>query len=166
MTNGFASALSAKYTREHDAMTAGGQVTVGAHSQALPPVAFGVNVPVMSMRVSGSDPYRMLTRRLFPPARLPVVLVSFIAVVSPYPDMVPAGTSGAMFMDADRGTKFYDDLRIGRYPKRKAKKHGKNQFSHFLLLRLHEQVYGRQRVAFHFSISIAGMIRASPFGSG
>jgi hypothetical protein len=122
-------------------------MTMGAHIEALPPVAFGVNVPVMAVRVSGSNPYRMGAWRLFPPARLPVICVSFIVVVSAYPDMVPAWTGGAMLMDANRGTKFYDDLRMSRYPKRKPKQRGNNQCSHFLLLRLHEQVYGRSQAS-------------------
>jgi hypothetical protein len=129
--------------RKNDAMTAGGQIIVRPHNEALPPTTFRVNIPVVTVRVSGSDPYRMSTWRLFPPARLPVISVSFIAVVSAYPDMVPAWTGGTMLADADRGTKPYYDLSMSRYPKRKAKKRGKNQFSHFLLLRLHEQVYGR-----------------------
>jgi hypothetical protein len=117
-----------------DAMTARGQMTVGAHSEALPPVTFGINVPVMAMRVSGSDPYRMFTRRLFPPAGLPVIGAAVIAVIPSHPDVFPAWAGGAMLVDADRGPKFYDDLRMSRHPKRKAKKDGKNHFSHFLLL--------------------------------
>jgi hypothetical protein len=126
-------------------MTAGGQMTVGAHSEALPPVAFRINIPVMAMRISRGNPYRMFTRRLFPPASLPVIGATVIAVVSAHPDVLPAWADGTMLVDADRGTKFYYDLRISRYPKRKAKQDGKNQFSHFLLLRPHEQVYGRYR---------------------
>ena len=91
-------------------LTASGQMTTNAHSEALPPVAFGVNVPMMAVCVSRSDPYRMFARRLLPPARLPVVFVSFVAVISPHPHMLPAWTRCVMFMDADRGTKFYDDL--------------------------------------------------------
>ena len=117
-------------------MTAGGQIIVRARNEALPPVTFRVNIPVMAVRVSGSDPYRMSTWRLFPPARLPVICVSFIVVVSAYPDMVPAWTGGTMLADADRGPKPYYDLSMTRYPERKAKQRGKNQFSHLVLLRL------------------------------
>ena len=100
-------------------VTTRGQMTVGEHSEALPPVAFRVDISVMAMRVSGSDPYCMFARRLFPPARLPVIGVAVIAVVPPHPDVFPAWAGGAMLMDADRGPKFYDDLSISRYPKRK-----------------------------------------------
>jgi hypothetical protein len=61
--------------------------------------------------------------------------------------MGPAWTGGTMLADADRRPKFYYDLSLSRYPKRKAKQRDKNQFSHFLLLRLHEQVYGRREEA-------------------
>ncbi len=114
MSSTFASTLSASYTREHDAMTAGGQMIMGGHSEVLPPAAFGIDISVMPVRVSGSDPYRMGAWRLLPPARLPVIGVSFIAVVPPHPDMIPARTGGAMFMDADRGPKLYHDLRVRR----------------------------------------------------
>ncbi len=93
-------------------MTAGGQMTVGAHSQALSPTAFGINVSVMAMGISRSYPYRMGTGRLFPPASLPVIFVSFIAVVATYPHVIPAGTRRSMFVDANWGSKFYDDLRM------------------------------------------------------
>jgi hypothetical protein len=75
--------------------------------------------------------------RLFPPAFLPVICVSVIAVVSAYPDVVPAWTRRAVFVNANRWPKLYDDLRTGRYyPKGKAKQSGKNQISHLVLLRL------------------------------
>jgi hypothetical protein len=110
----FALEISTEIVRNNDAMTAHSQMTVAAHSEALPPAAFGINIPVAAMRVSGSHPYRMFTRRLFPPASLPVIGVAVIAMVSPHPDMFPAWAGGAMFMDADRRTKFYDDLRMRR----------------------------------------------------
>jgi hypothetical protein len=91
----------------------------------------------MAVCVSGSDPYSMGAWRVFPPALLPVICVSVIVVVSAYPDMIPAWTRGAVFVDADRGPKLYDDLRIGRYyAKGKTKQSGKNEFSHLVLLRL------------------------------
>jgi hypothetical protein len=126
-------------------VTACGQMIAGGHSQALPPAAFRINIPVMAMRIPGSYPHRMGTRRLFPPARLPVICVAVIAVIPTYPDMFAAWAGGAMLMDPNRGPKSYDDLSISRYPKRKAKQRRKNQFSHFLLLRLDKQVYGRYR---------------------
>ena len=53
-----------------------------------------------------------------------------------------------MLTNTDRGTKLYYDLRMSRYyPKSKTKQRGKNQFSHFLLLRVSEQAYGRHRVS-------------------
>src|ERR1700675_616926 len=117
-------------------MTVGGQES-SASTTKLPPVAFRINIPVMAVCVLGSDPYRMGGWRLFPPARLPVISVSFIAVVSAYPDVVPAWTRRAVFVNANRWPKLYNDLRIGRYyPKGKAKQSGKNQFSHLVLLRL------------------------------
>jgi hypothetical protein len=107
-------------------VTACGQMTVGEHSEALPPAAFRIKIPVTAMRIPGSYPYRMGTWRLFPPARLPVIGVAVIAVIPTYPDMFPAWAGGAMLMDANRGPKFYDDLSISRYPKRKAKQRRKN----------------------------------------
>ena len=80
----------------------------------LPPVAFRINIPVAAMRVSRSNPYRMGAWRLFPPAGLPVITASFIAVVSAYPNVIPAWTGSAVFMDADWRTKFYDDLGLCR----------------------------------------------------
>jgi hypothetical protein len=56
----------------------------------------------------------MFTRRLFPPARLPVIGAAVIGVVSGNPDVLPAWAGGAVFVNADRGTKFYDDLRMGQ----------------------------------------------------
>lgn len=127
-------------------MTVGGQKS-SAFLTKLPPVAFRINIPVMAVPVTRSDPYRIGAWRLFPPALLPVIGVSFIAVVSAYPDVVPAWTRRAVFVNANRWPKLYDDLRIGGYdPKGKAKQSGKNQCSHFLLLRLNEQVCGRSRV--------------------
>ena len=95
-------------------MTVRGHLTVGAHSEALPPAAFGINIPVMAVRISGSDPYRMFAWRLFPPARLPVIGVAVIAVVSAYLDVFPARAGGAMFMDTHRGSKLDYDLRVRR----------------------------------------------------
>jgi hypothetical protein len=83
---------------------------------------------------------------LFPPARLPVICVSFIAMISAYPDVIPAWTNGTMLPDADRWPKLDYDLRMSRYyPKGKPKKRSENQSPHFLLLRLYEQVCGRSR---------------------
>jgi hypothetical protein len=83
---------------------------IRAHKE-LPPIAFRINIPVTAMCVSRSNPYRMDPWRLFPPAGLPVITASFIAVVSAHPNMIPAWTGSAVFTDADRRTKFYDDLR-------------------------------------------------------
>jgi hypothetical protein len=131
MSKGFESTLAASYTREHYAVTAGGQMTVGVHSEALPPVSFRIDIPVMAMPISRSNPYRVFTGRLFPPASLPGVGFTIPTVVSANPDVLPAWASGAVFVDADRGTKFYDDLRMGRYyPKGKAKQRGQKNFSH------------------------------------
>jgi hypothetical protein len=125
-------------------MTAGGQIIVRAHNEALPPVTFRVNIPVMAARVSGSNPYRTGAWRLFPPPRLPGIGIAVVAMITPYPNMLPAWTRRAMFVDADRRPKPYYDLRMrGYYPKRKAKQRGEKQFSHFLLLRLIKHVNGR-----------------------
>jgi hypothetical protein len=93
--------------------SADGQMIMRAHNE-LPPITFRIYIPVTAVRVSRSNPYCMGAWRLFPPARLPMVTVSFIAVVSAYPDMIPAWTGSPVFMDADRGTKFYDDLSMCR----------------------------------------------------
>src|SRR5579863_294078 len=91
-------------------MTTSGQMIIGGHNEALSPAPFRINVPIMAMGVSGSDPDRMSTRRFLPPASLPVIGVPVILVIAAYPDMLPAGTRGAMLVNADRGTKFYNDL--------------------------------------------------------
>jgi hypothetical protein len=126
-------------------MTAGGQIIERLYYR-LPPAAFRINIPVMAPRVSGSNPSRAGAGRLFPPARLPMICISFIAMISAHPDVIPAWTNGTMLPDADRWPKLDYDLRMSRYyPKGKAKKCRKNQISHFLLQRLYEQVLGRSR---------------------
>jgi hypothetical protein len=52
---------------------------------------------------------------LFPSARLPVIGVTFITMISAYPYMIPAWTSGAVLPDADGWSKFDYDLRMSRY---------------------------------------------------
>jgi len=119
------------------AMTTGGQTVSRARSKALPPAAFYEHITVASVFISGSHPHRMSAWRLFPPTGFPVIGVSIITVVSVDPDMLSAWTSGTMLADADRRPKLNYDLRVRGYnPERKAKQRGKNQFSHFLLLRL------------------------------
>ena len=101
----------------------------------LPPVAFRIHIPVMAASVSGGNPSRTGAWRLFPSARLPVICVSFIVVVSADPDMISAWASRTMLPDTDRGAKLYDDFRMGRnYPKSEAKQSSNQQFSHFLFL--------------------------------
>jgi hypothetical protein len=131
-------------TRKDDAVTTGGQMTVREHNEELPPVAFRINIPAMTVRVSGSDPSRTGTWRRFPSARLPSVGIAIPAVISANPDMITAWAKGAVFPNADRWPKPYNDLRMSRYyPKCQAKQRGENQFSHFRLLRLYVQVHGR-----------------------
>jgi len=102
----------------------------------------------MAVRISGRNPYRMSVWWFFPPARFPTVGIAIPAVISANPDMIPARADGTMLTNTDRGTKLYYDLRMSRYyPKSKTKQRGKNQFSHFLLLRVSEQAYGRHRVS-------------------
>ena len=133
--------------RKNDAMTAGGQI-IGHLTTNLSPVTFRINIPVMPMRVSGSYPYRMGAWRFFPSASLPTVGVAIPAVVAADPDMIPARSRGTMLPDADRRPKPYYDLSTsGCYPKGKAKQRAKNHFSHFLLLRLYQQVYSHHRVS-------------------
>lgn len=115
------------------------------HNEELPPVTFRIDIPVMAVRVSGSNPSRTGARRHFPPTCLPSIGIAIPAVISPNPDVIPAWTKGAMLPNANRRPKPDNDLAMSRYqPKGKAKQHGKNQFSHFLLQRLYEQVYGRR----------------------
>ena len=105
--------------------------------KALSPATFYEHITVASVFISGSHPHRMSAWRLFPPTGFPVIGVSIITVVSVDPDMLSAWTSGTMLADADRRPKLNYDLRVRGYnPERKAKQRGKNQFSHFLLLRL------------------------------
>jgi len=113
-------------TPKYDHMTAGGQI-IERLNYGLPPVAFRINIPVMATRISGSNPSRTGAWRLFPAARLPVIGVSFIAMISAHPHMTPAWTNGTMLPDADRGPKLDYDLRMSRYyPKGKAKKRSEN----------------------------------------
>jgi hypothetical protein len=79
----------------------------------LPPMAFRVHIPVVSMCVSGCNPSRTGVWRLFPPARLPPLGIAIPLVVSANPDMIPAWTSSTMLPDTDWWTKLYDDLRMG-----------------------------------------------------
>ena len=117
-----------------------------AVAMQLPPMPFRIHIPVMAMPVPGSNPSRTGVWRLFPPAGLPAIGIAIPTVVSADPDMIPARASGTMLMDADRGTKLYDDLCLsGYYPKGKAKQRCKNQVSHFLLLGIREQMHGRSR---------------------
>ncbi len=109
-----------------------------AHSarRRLAPAAFRINIPVVTPRVSGSHPFGTGAGWLFPPARLPVICVPFIAMISSDPDMIPAWTNGTMLPDAHRRSKLDYDLRMSRYySKGKAKKRSENQISHFLLQR-------------------------------
>ena len=120
--------------RKNDAVTTGDQMTMREHNESLPPVAFRINIPAMTVRVSGSDPSRTGTWRRFPSARLPSVGIAVPALISPNPDVIMAWAKGAVLPDADRWSKPYNDLRMSRYyPKGKANQRGQNQFSHFLL---------------------------------
>jgi hypothetical protein len=101
------------YHMGRDACNRWSGATIRTHNE-LPPIAFRINIPVTAVRVSRSNPYRMDAWRLFPSAGLPVIAVSFVAVVSAYPNMISAWTGRAVFMDADRRTKFYDDLGMCR----------------------------------------------------
>jgi hypothetical protein len=102
-------------TGKTDAMTAGGQMTERGHNEELPPVTFRIDIPVMAVRVSGSNPSRMGAWRHFPPTRLPSVGVAIPAVISPNPDVIPAWTKGAMLPNANRRPKPDNDLRMSRY---------------------------------------------------
>jgi hypothetical protein len=115
MSNGFASSLeiSAQIVRNNDAMTASGQLS-RASTTNLPPPAFCINIPVMPMRVPGSHPYRVLMRRDFIPSWLPGICMPVPAMITSDPDMSRTRSDSAVLMDADRGSKFYDDLRICR----------------------------------------------------
>jgi hypothetical protein len=145
-------------TPKYDHMTAGGQI-IERLNYRLPPVAFRINIPVMATRVSGSNPSRTGARRLFPPARLPVICVSFIAMISAHPDVIPAWTNGTMLPDADRWSKLDYYLRTGRYyPKGKSKQRSKNQISHSLLLGLYEQVCARSRRSVSLSFGLLKVI--------
>jgi hypothetical protein len=111
MSNGFET--SAQIVRDNDAMTAGGQLS-RASTTNLPPPAFRINIPVMPMRVPGSHPYRVLTGRDFIPSWLPGICMPVPAMITSDPDMPRTRSDSAMLMDADRGSKFYDDLRMCR----------------------------------------------------
>jgi hypothetical protein len=50
-----------------------------------------------------------------PTARLPVIRVLFIAVVSAYPDIVTAWTGCTMLPDANRWRQLYHDLSLNGY---------------------------------------------------
>jgi hypothetical protein len=98
-------------------------------------VAFGINIPVTAMRVSGSNPFRTGARGFFPTAGLPGIGIAIPAVVSADPDMIAAGTNGPMLPYADRRPKLDYDFRMSGYdPKGKAKQRGKYKFAHSFLL--------------------------------
>jgi hypothetical protein len=146
------------------AMTTGGQIIGRAHSKTLPPAAFYKHITVTPVLISGSHPHGMSTGRLFPPTGFPVICVSIITVISVDPDMLSAWTSGTVLADADRRPKLNYDLRVRGYnPERKAKQRGKNQFSHFLLLRLYEQAYGRSERDSNALISVRRAAASASF---
>jgi len=101
-------------TGKTDAMTAGGQMTERGHNEELPPVTFRIDIPVMAVRVAGSNPSRTGARRHFPPTRLPSVGVAIPAVISPNPDVIPAWTKGTVLPNANRRPKPDNDLRMSR----------------------------------------------------
>jgi hypothetical protein len=74
------------------------------------PAAFNKHVPVMPVIPSRCHPVCTWTRRCFPPAPLPGISVSVPAVVSTYPDMLPAGGYAAMLDDHSRRCKLYDNF--------------------------------------------------------
>ena len=90
--------------------------------QELSPVAFRIHIPVTTVRVSGSDPSRTGPWRLFPPSRLPAVGIAIPAVVSADPHVIPAWPRGTMLADANRGTKFNYDFRMGGYYRKRSTK--------------------------------------------
>jgi len=113
-------------------MTTRRQNIARLHLNNLPPAAFRINIPVMAVRISGRNPYRMSAWWFFPPARFPAIGISIPAVISANPDVIPARADGTMLTNTDRGTELDYDLRMSRYyPKSKTKQRGKNQFSHF-----------------------------------
>jgi hypothetical protein len=88
----------------------------------LSPITFGIHIPIMSVRVSGSNPSRTGAWRRFPAARLPSVGIAIPAVISANPDVIPAWPSSTMLAKANRGTKLNYDLRMsGYYAEGKAK---------------------------------------------
>src|SRR5579864_119227 len=117
----------------------------------------------MPVRISGRNPDRMSVWWSFPPARFPTVGIAIPAVISANPDMIPARADATMLTNTDRGTKPYYDLRMSRYyPKSKTEQRGKNKFSHFLLLRVYKQAYGRHRVSRLAPGTATGRRSASP----
>ena len=149
MRNASAPEVTARYIRQNDTMTAGGQKS---RTTDLPPATFRVNIPVMPMCVAGSHPYRMDAWRPFPTARLPGVGVTVPPVIAADPDMLSARAYRPVFPDADRGPKFYYDLSLSRYyPERKSKQCSKNEFSHSLLVctRARWPATGEQRLYSH-----------------
>jgi hypothetical protein len=132
------------FALDNGAVTAGGQMTGRGHNEQLPPAAFCVNIPVMAVRVPGSNPSRADPWRRFPSAPLPGVGIAVPALISANPDVITAGAKRAVLPDANRRPEPYDHFRVGGHqPKGKAKQRGKNQFSHVLLLLVMEQVRGR-----------------------
>lgn len=103
-------------------MTAGCQTTGRGHNEQLAPVAFRITISVMAVGVSGSNPSRADAWRCFPSTRLPSIGIAVPPLISSNPDVITAWAKGAVFPDANRWPKPYDDLRMSRYyPKGKAK---------------------------------------------
>ena len=128
----------------------GGSGYHGASDWKLLPPAFDKDISITPVPPSWRDPYDVLARRKVPSSRLPGIRIPVPAMVAADPDMPPARSDGAVLMDANRGSQLHHDLRVsGYYPKGKAKKRGKNQFSHLLLLLLY-QASGWPFERFHY----------------
>ena len=80
----------------------------------LPPVAFRVHIPVVSMCVIGVQPISHERVAAFPTGPPATRGIAIPLVVSANPDMIPAWTSSTMLPDTDWWAKLYDDLCMGR----------------------------------------------------
>jgi hypothetical protein len=101
----------------------------------LPPPAFDKDISITAVPPSRRNPGHVLTRRNFPPSRLPGIRISVPAVIAGDPNMPHAWSDGAVLMDANRGSKFDHYFRMsGYYPKGNSKQRSNYQFPHCRIL--------------------------------
>ena len=119
----------------------------------------------MPVLPSGSDPHRVLAGWHLPAAWCPDVCIAFPAVIASDPYVPRARSDGAVFVYANRRSElnYYLCRLRGAYPHGNPDERGQKQFSHCLLPRLHEQVYGRDGFSLFYKRRTDHMSEAAEF---